>query len=147
MHPYTVLTIVAVVACGLSACAAPQSRNQSNIFDACIAGKECTAEGTLSLHAGQPPAWVALLEAGDACAKLALPDDFYSDRQAWDGKKITVSGRAFEQPGFDESQGIVTLWYTELDRKLALGMCDHGIGIYVESMRSSTGKEWPVPAK
>lgn len=131
----------------LFGCANSQSRDQAGNFDACVVGKECTVQGRLSLHAGQPPAWVALLEAGDECAKLALPDDFYRDKKKWDGKEITVTGHAFEQPGFDESKGILTLWYTEKDRKLALGMCDSGPGIYVESMRSGTGQEWPTPAK
>lgn len=137
------MLIFGFLICGLSACVSSPSRSDG--FDVCTAGQECTAEGVLSLHAGQPPAWVALLEVDDKCAKLALPDEFYRDRQQWDGKKVTVTGRAFVQPSFDESNGMVTLWYTERDRKLALGMCDHGIGIYVESMRSSSGTEWPVP--
>lgn len=140
MQPYTVLMTIAVAVCGLSACAHSREIKQ---FSSCVAGKECTVEGKLSLHAGQP-AWAALLEAGDKCAKLALPDAFYANAKTWNGKNVSVIGRAFQQPGFDESNGMVTLWYTERDRKLAMGMCDHGIGIYVESMRSSTGNDWPA---
>jgi hypothetical protein len=137
------LTIVAVVACGLSACAHQQDATQ---LGSCDAGTECAMEGKLQLHAGEP-AWAAVLESGDKCAKLALPDGFYLDAEQWNGKRVSVSGSAFEQPTFDESNGTVMLWYTERDRKLALGMCDHGIGIYVESMRSSSGKKWSAPIK
>lgn len=58
-------------------------------------------------------------------------------------EKMTVSGRAFELPSFDESNGTITLWYTEQDRKLARGMCDSGLGIYLDTMRSQSGATWP----
>ncbi|WAC64026.1 hypothetical protein OVA13_04385 [Pseudoxanthomonas sp. SL93] len=99
-------------------------------------------EGELQLHAGEP-AWVAVLQSGNKCAKLALPDSFYSDAEQWRGKKVSVSGRAFQQPSFEQSGDAVPFWYTEKDRKLALGVCDDGIGLYVESMRSQAGKAWP----
>jgi hypothetical protein len=98
--------------------------------------------GRLTLHSGEPVA-AALLEFDGQCAKLALPDGFYSHLQQWDGQLVTLSGRAFKQPTFDESDGQLTLWYSELDRKLPLGMCDQGLGIYVDSMKSASGEMWP----
>lgn len=138
MFPHTVLAIVAI-ACCLSACAHQQEMPS---LGSCAAGTQCEMEGELQLHAGEP-AWAAVLESGGKCAKLALPDSFYADAGQWRGEKVNVSGRAFQQPDFDQSGDAVPLWYTEQDRKLALGMCDDGIGIYVESMRSRTGKAWP----
>lgn len=138
MHPYTVLSIVTIAVCGLSACAHQQ---EATSIGSCTAGAECEMKGELQLHAGEPT-WAAVLESGGKCAKLALPLSFYSDARQWSGKKVSVVGRAFRQPNFDGSNDIVPLWYTEQGRKLALGICDHGIGIYVESMRSSAGKEW-----
>lgn len=132
-----------IVIQGLVACAHTPAPSQHGDLDACVAGKECTFQGKLSLFAGQVPAWVALVEAKGKCVKLALPDEFYKDKKKWDGKTITVSGRAFEQPSFDESSGAITLWYTEQDRKLALGMCDNGLGIYVDTMHSASGQTWP----
>ncbi|MFC3655412.1 hypothetical protein FZ025_14710 [Xanthomonas hyacinthi] len=101
-------------------------------------------EGRLALHQGEP-AWAAILKAGDKCAKLALPDSFYIDAKNWKEKKVRVVGRAFQQPEMAMDDGVM-FWYAEKERKLAFGMCDGGIGIYVESMRAN-GKEWPTPAK
>lgn len=133
------LVTFVVTSFGLTACA----HNRGSVqFSECVAGKECTLEGTLRLHAGEP-AWAAILESDDKCAKLALPDEFYADARQWNGKKVTVSGRAFGQPGDDGSDGTVLFWYTERDRKLAMGMCDQGMGIYVNSMQSRSGRKWP----
>lgn len=140
MQSNTVLVLAAAVILTLSACAHQRS---SERFSACVLGEECIVEGKLNLQAGEP-AWAALVENGDSCAKLALPESFYSDAQLWNGKKVRVAGRAFQQPKFDDGGGMVVLWYTEKDRKLALGVCDGGPGIYVESMRSGTGQEWPA---
>lgn len=137
------LALFIVYVSSLSACIGPPARGGT--FDDCFIGQDCVIDGKLSLYAGQPPAWVALLEVGGQCGKLALPDSFFEDekqRQYWNGVRITVTGRTFLQPRFDESEGVATLWYTEGGRKLALGMCDGGIGIYVDSMRSRQGRVW-----
>lgn len=99
-------------------------------------------EGELQLHGGEP-AWAAVLKAGDECVKLALPEGFYVDSQQWNGEKVKVSGRVFRQPNLDYGGDAVPLWYTEQDRKLALGICDDGLGIYVNSMWSRSGEAWP----
>ncbi|WP_162125647.1 hypothetical protein [Pseudoxanthomonas wuyuanensis] len=103
----------------------------------------CALEGKLYLHPGEP-AGAALLLSGEECAKLALPDFFYADpvRKKWNGKKVKVVGRAFLQPGIDSDGDGVLMWYAERDRKLALGMCDGGMGIYVISLEAS-GEVWP----
>lgn len=139
---FRLLILAFVVAQSLPGCTSPLHRNEKHHFDTCVAGQECTVRGRLVLHAGQP-AWAALLVAGNDCAKLALPDSFYIDADKWGESEVVVTGRAFKQPSFDESDGTVTLWYTEKERKLAMGMCDDGIGVYVESMRSSAGRSWP----
>lgn len=139
------LTLVYAVSL-VAGCAALSPREGG--FDACLPGRECTVEGRLSLHAGQPPAWIAHLESGDQCAKLALPDEFYEDeeqRKSWSGIRVVATGRAIAQPRFDESDGTATLWYEEGDRKIAMGMCDHGAVIYVEVMRASSGMTWTSP--
>lgn len=103
----------------------------------------CALEGKLHLYPGDP-AGAALLLSGEECAKLALPDDFYVDpvRKKWNGKKVKVMGRAFLQPGIESGGDGVLMWYAEQDRKLALGMCDGGMGIYVTSLKTS-GEIWP----
>lgn len=141
MHIRLLVSIALVL--GSSACVHREDVKQPF---GCVAGQTCTVEGRLNLFAGEP-VWIALVESGHSCVKLALPDKFYSDAKQWDGKKVQVIGQAFQQMSFDESNGVATLWYTEQDRKIALGMCDHGLGIYVESMRSKAGKEWPGPNK
>lgn len=126
----------------------PNSADNASI-EACQPGEYCAITGRLRLHPGQP-AWAALVVAGDDCAKLALPDSFYADASQWDDAYVQVTGTAFAPPLFDDSE-LIALWYTEGDRKLALGMCDGGIGIYVDSMRSRRGRVWsfdpPTPVE
>lgn len=112
-------------------------------FDACMAGDTCVLRGELELFPGEP-AGAAILSDGGVCAKLALPDGFYVDplHNQWSGKVVTVEGRTFTQPNMETELGVLS-WYAEKDRKLAAGMCDHGLGIYVDTLRSSSGAAWP----
>jgi hypothetical protein len=140
MRHYGMLIVITVLILGSTSCTrhfAPEERW------ACVVGERCIVEGKLNLQLGGS-AWIAILESGDTCAKLALPDDFYADAKQWNGKRVGVTGQVFEQPNFDNGDGTVATWYKRQGRKLELGVCDHGIGIYVESMRTSTGKEWPA---
>lgn len=140
------LILAFVVAGSISACSTLTRPIDAASIEACRAGMSCVVSGQLRLHQGQP-AWAALVVAGDKCAKLALPDDFYAAAKQWNGSVVEVTGQAFEQPDFDESTGLVMLWYTERDRKLSLGMCDGGVGIYVDSMRSRSGRAWPTEGR
>lgn len=90
------LILWVVVAQGLIACSSSPHREQGHAFDACVPGQQCAVEGKLSLHAGQP-AWASLLVVDSECAKLALPDSFYtgSSAERWDKSKVLVTGRAF----------------------------------------------------
>jgi hypothetical protein len=112
-------------------------------FDACAAGSPCTLEGMLQLFPGEP-AGAAVLSDGDRCAKLALPDAFFVDplRKQWHSKAVVAEGRAFAQPNYQTELGVLS-WYAEKDRKLATGMCDHGPGIYVDTLRSASRETWP----
>jgi len=111
-------------------------------FDACAAGSPCTLRGVLQMFPGEP-AGAAVLSDGGRCAKLALPDAFYADplRKQWHNKAVVVEGRAFAQPNTQTDMGVLS-WYAEKDRKLATGMCDHGPGIYVDTLRSASGETW-----
>lgn len=112
-------------------------------FDSCVAENICTLGGKLSLIPGAP-AGAAILTDGSQCAKLALPDEFFQEplRQRWRNKSVVVEGRAFNQPSTDTELGVL-MWYAEKDRKLATGMCDGGMGIYVDTLRSASGETWP----
>ncbi|MCX7564391.1 hypothetical protein OS176_12765 [Xanthomonadaceae bacterium XH05] len=113
-------------------------------FDTCAASSTCTLKGKLELFPGEP-AGAAVLSSSDLCAKLALPDGFYTKplRERWHKKTVEVEGRAFLQPNTETDIGVLS-WYAEKDRKLATGMCDHGLGIYVDTLRSASGEAWPV---
>lgn len=129
-------TLIIVAAC------APVPRLEEDFpISSCKSGNQCTVSGQLQLHLGQP-AWAALVVAGNECAKLALPDEFYAHAAKWKGANVVVTGNGFSQPDFAEN-GVAILWYSERDRKLSLGMCDGGIGVYVESMRATNGSRWP----
>lgn len=136
------LILVLVASCSMWACSTLTLPIDATSIEACRAGTTCVVSGELRLHQGAP-AWAALVVAGNQCAKLALPDDFYAAAKQWNGSVVKVTGQAFEQPDFDQSTGLIMLWYTERDRKLSLGMCDGGVGIYVDSMRSRSGRAWP----
>lgn len=112
-------------------------------FEACAAGATCKLGGKLQLFPGEP-AGAAILSDGDHCAKMALPDAFYADplRERWHNKAVVVEGRAFAQPNTQTDLGVLS-WYAEKDRKLATGMCDQGLGIYVDTLRSASGLTWP----
>ncbi len=144
MSSRRLLTLGVVITLGLIACSSTPHHDTK--LSECTEGQSCTLRGTLQLIPGQP-VWASLLVSGNTCAKLALADDFYGEANRWDRADVVVTGRAFKQPTFDESSGQVTLWYTEKERKLAMGMCDGGIGIYVDTMRSRSGRTWPPPSK
>lgn len=112
-------------------------------FDSCVAGGACTLGGNLQLFPGEP-AGAAILTYKGRCAKLALPDTFYTDplRQQWNNQVVEVHGRAFAQPDTETDLGVLS-WFSEKDRKLATGMCDHGLGVYVDTLRSAPGRTWP----
>lgn len=139
MRTYPLLMIsAAFVVSNVAGCAQLPSTKSAS----CEVGQTCTLSGRLEIHRGAP-ASAALLVFDDGCAKLALPESFYEEESGWNRRKVTVVGRAFEQPSFDSSEGQIALWYSEEDRKIALGMCDGGLGIYVASMKASSGSAWP----
>jgi hypothetical protein len=111
----------------------------------CKAGSLCTLHGKLVLLPGAP-AGAAIVDIGDECVKLALPDEFYAEpvRSQWNGRKVTVEGFAFAQPDSNIDGDLLT-WYSEKDRRLAIGACDNGLGIYVDRMRAKAGRTWPDP--
>lgn len=113
-------------------------------FDACTAGATCTLGGRLLLFPGEPAGAAALSNKGQ-CAKLALPDGFYTAplRQQWHNQVVEVHGRVFAQPHTETDLGVL-IWYSEKDRRLATGICDHGPGIYVDTLHSASGQTWPA---
>lgn len=108
----------------------------------CEAGNPCELTGKLTLHEGEP-ATAAILDVAGTCAKLALPDGFQEALRTSIGKKVSVQGRAFAQPSFSDADGVV-LWYSEQGRKLPLGICDHGIGVFVDTVSLPSGETWPT---
>lgn len=111
-------------------------------FDTCVVGATCMLGGKFQLFPGEPAGAAVLTDKGQ-CAKLALPDEFYTDplRQQWNDQMVEVQGRVFAQPSPDTELGVIT-WFSEKDRKLATGICDHGLGIYVDTLRSASGETW-----
>ncbi len=98
--------------------------------EACQPGSHCEFHGKLTFFPGDPVPTV-LVERGKTCVKLALSDDDSRNLSAWDGKHVFVSGIAFNQ-FYDP--GLAMLWYSFRDRKLGVGVCDYGDGLYVESI-------------
>ena len=113
------------------------------VLSSCAAESVCKLEGRLLLIPGEP-AGAAIVSSGNHCFKLALPDAFYSDplHKRWSEQMVTVEGSAFSQPSAETEVGLLS-WYAERDRRLATGICDHGLGIYVEHLHSASGNTWP----
>lgn len=140
---YTRLLISSILGLAVVACTTVALKQDDP--EGCIDNKECSVAGVLSFYPAQPPSWIALLEEDNRCVKLAFPDYFFDDdrlRRRWGRGHVTVVGEAFRQPEFDEADGTATLWYTENDRKVGLGMCDGGLGIFVDYMYSDDGDTW-----
>lgn len=134
------LLIIPLAALLLAGCAHDELARDG--FDSCEAGNTCTLGGNLQLFPGEP-AGAAILTHNGRCAKLALPDAFYTDplRKQWNNQVVEVHGRAFAQPNTETDLGVLS-WFSEKDRKLATGMCDHGLGVYVYALRSTSGRTW-----
>jgi hypothetical protein len=109
-----------------------------------LRGVSRTREGRTGERKGTEVVCQAILTVDGRCAKLALPDEFYTDplRQQWNNQVAEVHGRAFVQPNTETDFGVLSA-YSEKDRKLAIGMCDHGLGFYVDTLRSASGRTWP----
>lgn len=140
MQSNSMLKIILLAILSMPSCSSINEHDDELM--SCEIGKTCNISGVLNLRQGEP-AWASLLESERSCTKLALPDDFYTNSRDWQGLEVIVIGIAFKQPTFDETNGDIVLWYKEKDRKLAVGMCDSGIGIYVTSIKSLSGKTWP----
>jgi hypothetical protein len=126
-----IILILLPAACSSTPVADKSSRQH------CKPGESCTVTGRLQLFQGEP-AWASIVETEGTCVKLALPDDFYANAASWRSKTVTVIGRAFLQPS---TEGALS-WYAEGDRRLAAGICDHGLGLYVQTL-SSGRLVWP----
>ncbi|MCD9032201.1 hypothetical protein LDO32_10750 [Luteimonas sp. Y-2-2-4F] len=108
----------------------------------CEAGQPCALTGRLALHEGEPVA-AAVLNVGGTCAKLALPDGFLDALRQWNGQVVSIQGRAFLQPSFEDTDDVV-LWYAEQGRRVPLGVCDQGIGVFVNTVALPSGETWPA---
>lgn len=124
------MTLLATVA--LCACAAP-------VRPTCNPGATCDLRGHLTILPGQP-AWVAVLQSGPSCYKLALPSEFYRHVESWNGKEVSVVGEGFDQFADDS-----TIWVEHRGRRMSMGVCDHGTAIYVTRLSGPAGTlRWPM---
>ncbi|MDH5821557.1 hypothetical protein QFW77_00920 [Luteimonas sp. RD2P54] len=140
MHNHPVLIrSMGVALVMLAGCAHSGSTGSASL---CEAGQSCALTGRLALHEGEP-ATAAVLDVDGTCAKLALPDGFKDALRTWNGQTVSVQGRAFVQPSF-EVAGEVVLWYAEQGRQVPLGVCDHGIGVFVDTVSLPSGEVWPA---
>lgn len=106
----------------------------------CAPGAPCDAKGKLTLLPGEP-AWAAILETGQSCYKLALPEAFYDQAKNWNGKYVAVVGGGFDQYAQDDM-----LWLEYRGRKMSMGACDHGTAIFVTQISGPAGTlHWPTP--
>ena len=101
----------------------------ANVTDAstdCSVGSECTVQGELQIYRGLPTS-TGVIRLKTDCWLLALPMDVWFKYDRWNKKKVTVTGEAFSNLAASD-----VIWFEVRDRRVAVGICDSPIVIYVK---------------
>ena len=103
-----------------------------NVTDAstdCSVGSECTVQGELQIYRGLPTA-TGVIRLKTDCWLLALPMDVWLKYNEWNKKKVIVTGEAFSNLAASD-----VIWFEVRDRRVAVGICDSPIVIYVKRIK------------
>jgi hypothetical protein len=92
----------------------------------CSVGSSCTVRGELEIYRGLPTS-TGVLRLKTDCWLLALPMDVWLKYDGWNKTKVIVTGEAFYNLAASD-----VIWFTVRDRRVAVGICDSPIVIYVK---------------
>jgi len=104
----------------------------ANVTDAstdCSVGSECTVQGELQIYRGLPTSTGVIRLIKTDCWLLALPMDVWLKYDEWN-KKVIVTGEAFSNLAASD-----VIWFEVRDRRVAVGICDSPIVIYVKRIK------------
>ncbi len=96
----------------------------------CSVGRECTVQGELQIYRRLPTS-TGVIRLKTDCWLLALPKDVWLNYDRWNGKKVIVTGEAFSNLAASD-----VIWFEVRDRRVAVGICDSPIVIYVKRIQS-----------
>ena len=102
------------------------SANGADASTDCSVGSECTVHGELQIYRGLPTS-TGVIRLKTDCWLLALPMDVWFKYDRWNKKKVTVTGEAFSNLAASD-----VIWFEVRDRRVAVGICDSPIVIYVK---------------
>jgi hypothetical protein len=95
----------------------------------CSVGSECTVQGELQIYRRLPTS-TGVIRLETDCWLLALPMGVWLKYDEWNKKKVIVTGEAFSNLAASD-----VIWFTVRDRRVAVGICDSPIVIYVKSIK------------
>jgi hypothetical protein len=95
----------------------------------CSVGSECTVQGELQIYRGLPTS-TGVIRLETDCWLLALPMDVWVNYSSWNKKKVIVTGEAFSNLAASD-----VIWFEVRDRRVAVGICDSPIVIYVKRIK------------
>jgi hypothetical protein len=95
----------------------------------CSVGSECTVQGELQIYRSLPTS-TGVIRLETDCWLLALPMDVWANYSSWNKKKVIVTGEAFSNLAASD-----VIWFEVRDRRVAVGICDSPIVIYVKRIK------------
>ena len=95
----------------------------------CSVGGECTVQGELQIYRGLPTS-TGVVRLNTDCWLLALPMDVWLKYDSWNKKHVIVTGEAFSNLAASD-----VIWFGVRDRRVAVGICDSPIVIYVNTIK------------
>lgn len=95
----------------------------------CLVGSQCTVQGELQIYRRLPTS-TGVIRFETDCWLLALPMDVWLKYDEWNKKKVIVTGEAFSNLAAAD-----VIWFEVRDRRVAVGICDSPIVIYVKSIK------------
>jgi hypothetical protein len=103
--------------------------NETDASTDCSVGSECTVQGELQIYRGLPTS-TGVIRLKTDCWLLALPMGVWLKYDEWNKKHVIVTGEAFSNLAASD-----VIWFEVRDRRVAVGICDSPIVIYVKSIK------------
>jgi hypothetical protein len=95
----------------------------------CSVGSSCTVQGELEIYRRLPTS-TGVIRLKTDCWLLALPTDVWLKYDEWNRKNVIVIGEAFSNLAASD-----VIWFEVRDRRVAVGICDSPLVIYVKSIK------------